>query len=215
MQSRIRVKLNDSGTRLRFRYAFKAADGAQIRIRTKANLKSSQADVGDQGLDSTRLRAKLKVAVFEKNVTAGISHLLDSSQVPGEVKGATSEAVQQFQQATQAATSQFLEGDLLDGDQLIASVIEAFNELTEKVFAAFQPVSDGDSDDGTQLLERTAATAAPPQVDIDSDGDVDFDDIPAFSQAFTNTQTSGSTDSAPLARATSSQLPYPGWGRRL
>jgi hypothetical protein len=192
IRSHSRVKISDDGqvrsmsrTKLRFSYDFEAADGTKIRIRVKANLNHSQVNDGDEGLQSTRIRVKAKVLVLQENVSTGIAPLLDSQEVPSEAKNGISQAIDQFNQITEAATALFLESDPLDGDSLIAGLVESFNGLSESLQSLFLSApADSEavpSNEGVELLAQPVSdsevipTAKPdpieavPPVKIDSE----------------------------------------------
>jgi hypothetical protein len=144
IRSHSRVRVTDDGqvrsmsrTKLRFNYDFEAADGTKIRIRVKANLNYSQVSDGDEGLQSTRLRVKAKVLVLQENVSTGISPLLESPEVASEAKNGISQAIDQFNRIAEAATAMFLDSDPLDGDSLIAGLVESFNGLSESLNSMF------------------------------------------------------------------------------
>ncbi len=149
VRSRFRVSQTDDGelrttlhSKLRFRYDFEAADGTKIRIRAKANLHYSQKSDGDQQSQSLKLRVKAHVSVVQKSVTSGVGAVAELPELSAAAQQGLSEALELFQQMTDAATSVFLGGDPLDGDSLIAGLVEAFNELTGTMDTTAIPAGD-------------------------------------------------------------------------
>ncbi len=154
IRSQLRVDQTGDGqmratlhSKLRFQYQFEAADGTKIRIRVKANLHYSQTVGGDEASQSLRLRVKARVTVAQQGIASGATSLRETPGLPAEVLDTISEAFELFQQVTDAATSQFLEGAQngaengapLDGDQLIGALVDAFNALTGTIDPALEP----------------------------------------------------------------------------
>ncbi len=140
LRNRTQIKVSDDGdvytssrTQLKFRYEFEAADGTRIQIRAKANLSMRQSSDGDETTQSIKLRSKLRVSTIQRSVGSGVGSLLESPQLSEDAKNVVSQALEMFQQITDAATSSFLNGEPLDGDQLIQDLVGAFNELAETI----------------------------------------------------------------------------------
>ncbi len=168
IRSRSHVKITDDGqvrsmshTKLRFRYDFEAADGTRIRIRVKANLHYSQFNDGDEGSQSTRLRVKAKVLVLQEGVSTGIAPLLESPEVPSEAKNGITQAIDQFNQITEAATALFLNSDPLDGDSLIAGLVDSFNGLSDSLKSMFLPQPTGsEAEPSKEVVELLAPSVS-------------------------------------------------------
>jgi hypothetical protein len=151
-----------SHTRLRFRYDFEAGDGTTIRVRIKANLHYTQIRDGDEGSQSIRLRAKAVVSILQENVSSGLTPLLETPDVSAEAKEGISQAVGLFNQVADTAVALFLESDPLDGDALIAGLVDAFNGLSESIASLFNSGSAEDpkavsSGEAAELLGQVAA----------------------------------------------------------
>jgi len=131
-----------SHARLRFRYEFEAADGTRIRIRAEANLRHSQITDGDNQFESTKIRARATISVIQQTVSSGIGSLLDGPQLSPEAQEAISQALDLFQQATEAAASLFTDSNPLDGDGLVAGLVNAFNGLADLIDSIFRPASE-------------------------------------------------------------------------
>ena len=136
LRSRTQTRVTDDGqvrtlsrTQLKFRYEFEAADGTRIQIRAKANLSFKQSSDGDETTQSIKLSSKLRISTIQQSVSSGVGSLLESPAIPADAKNVISQALEMFQQLTDAATSSFLSGEPLDGDQLIQGLVAAFNEL--------------------------------------------------------------------------------------
>ena len=188
------VKVTDDGqvramshTRLRFSYDFEAADGTRIRIRAKVNLHYSQINDSDEGSQSTRLRVKARVSVLQESVSTGIASLLETPEVCAEAKNGISQAIDLFYQVTDAAASLFLDSNPLDGDALIAGLVEAFNGLSESLNSIFlPPPADPEgvtSADVVELLEQVAVdpgevlVAEPDQIEAVPPGSVESEPL--------------------------------------
>lgn len=153
--------LTTSKARLRFSYDFEAADGTKIRVRVQANVNYAQLSADDEQAQSMRLRVTAKVSILQKNVASGLSPLLDT----GENASVLSQALELFQQVTEAATSAFLGSDPLDGDSLISGLVGAFNGLAETMDGLFLPaLSASEVETPSQpdpILEPPVAEPAP------------------------------------------------------
>lgn len=152
--------------RLRFCYDFVAADGTNIRIRAQANLDYSQFSDSDDGSQWTRLQAKARVSVLQENVSSDIAPLLETPDISTEAREIVSQALDLFQQVVGATTSAFLGSDPLDGDSLIAGIVDAFNGLTASIDSLFPPPATDltavPTGNGAELLAQ--ATADPSAV---------------------------------------------------
>lgn len=124
-----------SKTKLRFHYEFEAADGTKIQIRAQANLNYSETTSGDERSQSLKLRAAIRVSVLQENVSSGLSPLVDA----GDARNIISQALDLFNEVTNAVTSAFMENDSLDGDRLVTGLVDAFNGLSESVNSLFLP----------------------------------------------------------------------------
>lgn len=165
-----------SHTKLRFRYNFEAADGTKIHVRVKANLHYSQIGNTDEGSRSIRLRAKAAVSILQENVSSGVTPLLEIPEVSAEAKNRISQAIDLFYQVADAAAALFFESDPLDGDGLIAGLVDAFNGLSESISSIFLPPSADDpepmsSGEVMGVLQQVASdpgevlTVAPNQIE--------------------------------------------------
>lgn len=173
-----------SQTKLRFRYDFKAADGTSIHIRVQANLNYAQTTDSDDGSQTTKLRATARVSILQKNVSSGVAPLLETPDTSAEAKEFISQAIDLFQQIIGATTSAFLDSDPLDGDSLIAGLVEAFNELSAAMDSMFlsppaepETVPSGEvialldnaaSHPSEMLAAEPAQTEGTPAVDVES-----------------------------------------------
>ncbi len=124
-----------SHTRLRFTYNFEAADGTQIRLSAKLNLRYRETSDDDSQSYSMKLRAKAQVSVLQQNVSSGVGSLLDSPAISPEAQTAIAHALDLFQQVADTVTSAFLESNPLDGDPLITGIVDAFNTLAASIGA--------------------------------------------------------------------------------
>ncbi len=129
-------------TKLRFEYEFEAADGTSIRIRLKANLQYRQRSLegGDQ-IASTKLSVKARVEWLQQDVASELGPLQDAQDLSDQTKQALSFALGIFQQSVGVASGQFADSDELDGDSLIASLVDAFNGLS----SLLAPADDSDA----------------------------------------------------------------------
>ncbi len=170
VRARWQVKETDDGqlriranTKLRFAYDFQAADGTQIRIRAKANLQYSQTSDGDTQSQSLKIRVKARVSILQQDVSSGVSPLAEDPEIPSEAQSAIAQALELFQKVTDKATSLFLENNPLDGDQLIAGIVEAFNELAGSISGTPLPITaDPQPAPAADLIEPVAYVAADP-----------------------------------------------------
>ena len=119
-----------SDARLRFRYEFQSADGTKISVRAKANLHYAYRSDGTLDTESLKLQVKFRASVVQQNVADGLNPLLDVPQIPEELQNALTAAAQLFQQTSDGITAAFLDAAAPDGDALITSLVNAFNELT-------------------------------------------------------------------------------------
>ena len=131
------VRAVKSQARLRFRHEFEAADGTHIRIRFQANLNYAQATDSEDGSQFMRLQAAARVSILQENVSSGTAPLLDTPDISAASKQLMSQALDLFQQVVDATTSAFLDSDPLDGDGLIAGLVDAFNELSASIDSMF------------------------------------------------------------------------------
>jgi hypothetical protein len=191
IRARSEVKTTDDGdvlalsqAKLRFRYDFKAADGTSIHIRVQANLNYSQTTDSEDGSQTTKLRAMMRVSMLQEHVSSGIAPLQETPDISAEAKEFISQAIDLFQQIVDATTSAFLDSDPLDGDSLIAGLVEAFNELSAAIDSMFvSPPADSETaspGEVVALLENAATNpsevfaAAPtqteeyPPIDVES-----------------------------------------------
>jgi hypothetical protein len=141
-----RAALNDDGelsvrshSKLRFQYDFQAADGTRIQVRLKANVHYSQTENDDDSAQSLKIRVQLNVSILQDQVASDAAPLLDPSALPSEARDAIALALGLFQEATDAATSLFEESDPLDGDALIARVLDAFHQLVDSIHHSVTP----------------------------------------------------------------------------
>lgn len=118
-----------SDSRLRFRYEFESADGTKISVQAKAKLQYAYRSDGSIDTESLKLNVKFGVSVLQQNVSDGLNPLLDESQLPDEVKDAIAAATQLFQTVSDSLTSAFQNAESPDGDALVTSLVDAFNQL--------------------------------------------------------------------------------------
>lgn len=142
-----------SRTKLRFHYDFEAADGTSIQIRAQANLSYSQTTDSEDGWQSSKLRATARVSILQANVSSGVAPLLQAPDISPDAKEIVSQALDLFQQVIGATASAFLDSDPLDGDSLIAGLVEAFNGLAAAI--------------GSMSLSRPTDPATLPQPTVD------------------------------------------------
>ena len=126
-----------SQTKLRFRYDFEAADGTSIHIRAQASLNYAQTSDSDDGSQTTKLRVAARVSILQENVSNGLAPLQETPDISTEANEFISQAIDLFQQVIDATTSAFLDSDPLDGDNLIAGLVEAFNGLSAAIDSMF------------------------------------------------------------------------------
>ncbi len=185
IRSHSRVVATDDGqlrvsshSRLRFRYDFETADGTRIHVRAKVNLDYSQTDHGDGETQSIRLRAKVGVSVFQQDVSAAVQPVLDAPHVSADARSGISHALDLFHRATDALGSRFLDEHQVDGDGLIAGLVEEFNGLSESLSsmlfstpAGEEAASSGEAveplelpaSDPSEVLRAEPQQEAPPQ----------------------------------------------------
>jgi len=148
-----------SHTKLRFRYDFEAADGTKICVRLQANLHVAQLTDEDAETQSTKLRASIRFSVLQEDVSSGVAPLLESPNTSADALDSIAQALEAFQQVTDAAASLFLESNPLDGDSLITGMVDAFNELSEAIRSAFLPSAD--AGEAASSLEAPTLPAPP------------------------------------------------------
>eukprot|EP00913_Durusdinium_trenchii_P010900 g10229.t1 len=136
LRSRTSLRIDDDGsirfkarTRLRYRYEFEAADGTRIQIKARANLRYS-AKVDDNGDLKIKTRAKLQISLLQESVNTNTDSLFNASD-NNELFSALTKALNVFNEVVNHATSEFLNGDILNGDGLITDLVDAFNELAD------------------------------------------------------------------------------------
>lgn len=171
VRAQTRVATADDGTvralahaRLRFDYRFEAADGTKIRIRLKANLHYAQISGDDGQSQSIRIRAKASISVLQSQISEGVAPLLEDPGVSSEARDKAAEAIENFNQVSDALTALFLDSDPLNGDSLITGLVGAFNSLAESLGAAFlEPTAERDAvpaGDDVGLIEQVASNPA-------------------------------------------------------
>ncbi len=142
-----------SQTKLRFRYDFEAADGTSIHIRAQASLNYAQTSDSEDGSQTTKLRVAARVSILQENVSNGLAPLQKTPDISTEAKDFISQAIDLFQQVIGATTSAFLDSDPLDGDNLIAGLVEAFNGLSAAIDSMFlSPPTDPEAAPPKKLL---------------------------------------------------------------
>lgn len=186
--------------KLRFRYDFQAADGSTIQIRLQANLNYAQLTDADTESQTTKLRASLHISILQKNVASGVAPLQNDPSTSTDAQDTISQALDLFQQVTDAARSLFQASDPLDGDSLITSLVDAFNELADSLSSAFLPTPA----DSTPTDDATTAAELPAPVDTSTPTepapvviDVPVVDVPQPEIAAVEPETVPAEDAAP------------------
>lgn len=144
-------------SQLKFKYDFIADDGTRISIRARANIQYTQNSDESGSEQSLRIRTKTSVSLLQQNVEAGADELGSIPGLSEEARSAIGKALELFQGVTEAATSQFLSSEPLDGDALINGVVSAFNDFAS---SALQPFLEQPA--GTQTTELPAIDAPAP-----------------------------------------------------
>ena len=149
IRSRTQVKVNEDGdlvaksrTTLRYRYDFQSADGARISIRLKANVKFKQTVQGDESSQSLRLSFKASIRTIQQDAAATSNSLQAAPEIPAAIGDTISRALELFNELTDAAVNQFEQSDPLEGDPLIASVVDAYNGFAGTILENVEPPSE-------------------------------------------------------------------------
>jgi len=144
IRARTKLKISKDGeikaksqVKLRYKYDFVSADGSKISVRLKANLNFKQTVDGDQYTQSLKLSAKASVKAIQRDVSSATTSLQQAPGIPADIDKTISKALDLFGKLTDAAVGEFVERDRLDGDQLIAGVVDAFNEFAGAVLQSF------------------------------------------------------------------------------
>ncbi len=137
-KSHLRLEQTDDGaieikfkSQLKFSYEFQSEDGTTIRLSAKVKTQISYEQTGEESFEF-KARVKFQLSIVQKTVESGLAPVLDSGEVTDEQRSAISSALQDFGDVVERLTTQFLD-DMLVGDDLIVSVVSAFNELTRSV----------------------------------------------------------------------------------
>ncbi|MEM8670775.1 MAG: hypothetical protein AAGG48_24825 [Planctomycetota bacterium] len=169
VRSKTRVRVDDEGnlratsrTKLRFRYDLETNDGQKLSLRAKANVKQTLVQDED-GAFSLQTKVKFQFRLIQQDVNAGINSLN-----PNESENRSLEA---FTRQVDRLSSQFSDEGSIDADELIASVLDAFNQLYER-FSGNEPAAERPEENEVDAvsvrvrLQNTSITANVGQSDV-------------------------------------------------
>lgn len=125
-------------------------------MRAKANVKQTVVQDEDGNL-AIQTKVKFQFRLIQQDVSSGLSPLAGSES--------ESDALLAFGQELESLASQFGEEGTIDADELIASVLDAFNELYRTFAGESSPPSvDGDVVDAesVQVRSENATETLPP-----------------------------------------------------
>lgn len=151
-RSRLQIKQNEDGTtefklksRLKFNYEFQSEDGTTIKVSAKLKTKISYTPTREGGFE-LKARVKFEISAARKTVETSLAPAIDSVDGSADQRSTISAALQQFGTAVDGVTDQFL-NEAIQGDDLIGSLVNIFNELTGLV----QPALNEGSPDTTPI----------------------------------------------------------------
>lgn len=159
-----------SQSKLRFKYDFVDDDGTRISIRAKANLSYEQSVSADGNSQSLRLRARTSISIVQTNVANGSDELSQINGISDQAKETIGAALELFQKVTDSVTAQAFTASPIDGDSLIAGLVEAFNDFTTSVLTPFTspaiegtapPSADSDVVEGEVISSSIEPVPAP------------------------------------------------------
>ncbi len=137
-KSELKLKPTDDGgvvakykSRLKFTYEFQSEDGTTVKLSAKLKSKFSYKQDGDESLEF-KARVKFELSATVKTVESSLAPALESDAVNADQNGVISQAIEEFGSIVDTLASQFADGTLF-GDDVIVSVVDAFNQLTESV----------------------------------------------------------------------------------
>lgn len=139
-RSRTRIRQDEDGnlratnrTNLRFQYDLETGDGQRIRLRAKAKLK--QTVVQDENGDlAVKTKVKFQFRLIQQDVNRGLGSVAQSD--------GDNRALDAFSNVLESLGTEFADDGAIDADELVASIVNAFNELYEQF--AGEPVSPND-----------------------------------------------------------------------
>ncbi len=133
----------ETRSKLRFQYVFQSADGTGIKIDAKIKLNEKYAQSEDDNGFSQKLKfkARLHIEVLQRDVAESGQQLAVAPQIPDQAKAVIGDAIDLFGQISNALLNAFQQGDSVDGDALIAGIVESFNDLTQSVLGANDPAA--------------------------------------------------------------------------
>ncbi len=137
-KAQLRIRQTDDGatelklkSQLKFSYEFQSDDGTTIKLSAKVKSNISYKQTGEDSFE-LKSRVKIQLSAVQKTVQSGLAPVLASDQVGDQQSSAISAALQDFGDLVDRVTSQFLDNSLF-GDDLIAGIVNAFNDLSQAV----------------------------------------------------------------------------------
>jgi hypothetical protein len=153
---------------LKFTYEFQSEDGTTVKLLAKLKTRVAYEQNAD-GSFELKARVKLQLSMMQETVQSGLTPALDSGAMTDEAMSAVTSALQGFGGIIDRMTGQFVDGTLA-GDDLIASLVDGFNQLTRSA-QSILPSADAQA---ASLVEPTpdsssavASVASPPVIAVD------------------------------------------------
>ena len=138
-KSELKIKQSDDGSiafkfksKLKFDYEFQSEDGTSIKISAKIKSRISYSENNGEQSVKLKSRVKFQLSATLKSVQSGVAPALGSENVSDEQNSEIATALQGFSDLIDRLSSEF-QGDAIDGDDLIVSIVNAFNELSGSV----------------------------------------------------------------------------------